>query len=439
MTYKILIVEDEAVVGMEIQKILEEIGYSVPCIPGSGQKALQAAIEIQPDLILMDIRIRGEMDGIETARQIKSRLNIPIVFLTAHAEDDVLNRAKQVEPFGYILKPFQERDIRVTVEMALYAARLDRERREALDELQQMQRELEEKVRQRTAELEIAKSLAEEANQSKSDCFASISHELRSPLHNILSFARLGRMRGDELPREKIIWFYDAIEKSGMALLKLVEDLLDLSKLEAGKMVYELAEFNLDRIVLNIINECQLVIQEKEIATRLHLIDDSRLVCDPNRIGQVIRNLVVNAIKFSPRGGRIEVILKTDSLADAHATDGPEPALRLSILDEGAGIPDNELEAVFDKFVQSTRTNYMKGGTGLGLAICREIVQHHAGRIWAENRSGGGAEFSFILPRTQKRHAPMVVPAGKAQCTVPEGRHVLKSKPSPVKDKAAAF
>lgn len=413
MTAEIMIVEDEAIVGIEIRSILETLGYSVSTVFGSGEKAVQAAIDLKPDLILMDIRIRGEMDGIETALQIRSQLPIPVVFLTAHADDEMLIRAKQVEPLGYVLKPFQERDIRVTVEMALNAARLDRERREAIDELQQMKIDLEKKVIERTSELEIARQQAEAANRSKSECLASISHELRSPLHNILSFARIGVKQGEELPKEKRTRFFQGIEKSGMVLLRLVDDLLDLSRLEAGMMVYEMAEFNLDHIIMNTINECRSVILEKEIETLLELTEDSRLVCDPNRISQVIRNLVTNAIKFSPKGGRIEVILRTDSLPNEISTRTPEPALRLTIADEGAGIPDDELEMVFNKFVQSSRTNYVKGGTGLGLAISLEIIQHHFGMIWAENRVNGGAEFSFILPRRQKRDGMLTVPEGR--------------------------
>ncbi len=127
MTAKILIVEDESIVAQDLQFILEDLGYDVPAIADSGEIAIQKTIEIQPDLIIMDIRIIGEMDGISTAQIIVNQFDIPIIYSTAHSDDETLNRAKQTEPAGYIIKPFDERELRTNIELALYRNKINKQ------------------------------------------------------------------------------------------------------------------------------------------------------------------------------------------------------------------------------------------------------------------------------------------------------------------------
>ena len=117
---RILMAEDENVVAMDIRAVLESLGYSVTEVVSSGEKAILSASEMRPDIVLMDIRLKGDVDGIEAAEQIQKRFHIPVIYLTAHSDDATLQRAKMTEPYGYILKPFQERELHTTVEMALY-------------------------------------------------------------------------------------------------------------------------------------------------------------------------------------------------------------------------------------------------------------------------------------------------------------------------------
>jgi PAS domain S-box-containing protein len=126
---KILIVEDEAIIAMEIENQLQSLGYEITSIVDTGEKAIKKAEEDKPDIILMDIRIKGEMDGIDTAHAIRSQFGIPVIFSTAYLDEDRIERTKITMPFGYVLKPIQERDLRVTTEMALYVAKVDKERR----------------------------------------------------------------------------------------------------------------------------------------------------------------------------------------------------------------------------------------------------------------------------------------------------------------------
>ncbi len=128
---KILIVEDEAIIAMEVENSLLSIGYEVTSIVDTGEKAIKKAEVDNPDIVLMDIRIKGEMSGIETADIIRSRFEIPVVFATAYIDEERIQQAKFTMPFGYVLKPIQERDLKVTIEMALYVSKVDSERRKA--------------------------------------------------------------------------------------------------------------------------------------------------------------------------------------------------------------------------------------------------------------------------------------------------------------------
>ncbi|HEY9845909.1 MAG TPA: response regulator, partial [Candidatus Caenarcaniphilales bacterium] len=122
---KILVVEDESIVAQDIQASLKSMGYTVPAVVASGEEAIKKAAQTHPDLVLMDIHLQGAMDGVEAARQISTHLNIPVIYLTANADDSTFERAKVTEPFGYILKPFEERELSTTIEIALYKHRME--------------------------------------------------------------------------------------------------------------------------------------------------------------------------------------------------------------------------------------------------------------------------------------------------------------------------
>lgn len=134
---KVMLVEDEAILALQLKDLLKQMGHSVTAICASGEKALESVETIQPDLILMDISIQGEMDGIETARCIHERHDIPVIFMTAHSEENTVARAKTVEPYGYLLKPVNAKELQIAVEVALYKAYLDREKAKLARELQE--------------------------------------------------------------------------------------------------------------------------------------------------------------------------------------------------------------------------------------------------------------------------------------------------------------
>jgi PAS domain S-box-containing protein len=250
---------------------------------------------------------------------------------------------------------------------------------------------LERTVQQRTEQLREAKEAAEMANQSKSEFLANMSHELRTPLHGILSFARFGIKRHTAAPPEKVHEYFHQIERSGTTLLHILNELLDLAKLESGRMQFDLDDVDFGELASATLEEFRTICQERGLRPRLECPRQSVAVrADRQRIGQVLRNLLSNAVKFSREGGCITVTLSAE-----------RRQIELAVQDQGPGIPAGELETVFDKFVQSSRTKTGAGGTGLGLAICREIIRGHGGRIWCENSPAGGAVFRLTLPQTE--------------------------------------
>jgi signal transduction histidine kinase len=239
--------------------------------------------------------------------------------------------------------------------------------------------------------VENQRDAAEAANHAKSEFLANISHELRTPLHGILSYSRFGLDEAGTAEREELHEFFHNVNHCADTLLHLVNDLLDLSKLEAGRVDFDFRPTDLRELIDVVLDEFRSLCTEQNVEIRYERPKDAATAAvDPERIKQVIRNLLSNAVKFSPPGGAIHVRLRRVG-----------EVFLLSVRDQGPGIPPDELETVFDKFVQSSKTKSNSGGTGLGLAICREIVGGHRGRIWAENNTGAGCIFYCELPEAR--------------------------------------
>jgi signal transduction histidine kinase len=247
------------------------------------------------------------------------------------------------------------------------------------NELQASNREIAEKSRQ-----------IEVASQHKSEFLANMSHELRTPLNAIIGFSEVlsERMFGEL--NEKQEEYLKDIHASGQHLLSLINDILDLSKIEAGRMELELSDFNLPAAL----DSALTLVRERagRHGIALQMTVDERLGqirADERKIRQVVLNLLSNAIKFTPDGGRIDVRAVT-----------VEGSVEVSVSDTGVGIAPEDQGAIFEEFRQVGTAAMKVEGTGLGLALSRKFIELHGGRISVESEPGAGSTFTFTLPRS---------------------------------------
>lgn len=310
----------------------------------------------------------------------------------ALAENEKINRA--LLQAKQVLEQTQARQQRLIDELEAAQIHL----RQSESELRQHRDHLSEMVAEQTADLIRAKETAERASALKSEFLANMSHEFRTPLHAIVSFAQMGIDRADRVGTDKLKDYFMRINQSGVRMTGLVNNLLDLTKLETRHTQVETRSSDVLAIIADVEYALGAPLEARKLTVThtLHCTDTCAQV-DPEQFYQVLVNLYANAIKYSPADSGIELVLSDASLI---ATDGQAcPALRISIHDQGPGIPPGEEEMIFDKFVQSSRTKTGAGGVGLGLAIAREIVGLHGGKIQAGNNPHCGAVFEIILPR----------------------------------------
>jgi signal transduction histidine kinase len=361
------------------------------------------------DVVLLDLNL-PDSKGIETIEKVcAANSHTAVVVLTGLDDEEIGIATIQKGASEYLVKGKHLANLLVrTIRYSLERMRMKDELRKHREQLEhevnertidlravneQLRNEIEER-KQIEQELLIAKADAESANEAKTEFLANMSHELRTPLHSILSFASFGIKKYEIAEPEKLLDYFSRIKNSGKVLLALLNNLLDLAKLESRKISFTFESTDLHQLIGSVIEEFDTMLSERKLCLKYEQPDfDEEIALDVEKIQQVLRNLLNNAVKFSPNGGIVEI-----------ETRRIEHGVRVSVRDQGPGIPPNELEAVFDKFVQSSKTKTGAGGTGLGLAICREIIIGHEGRIWAENRPESGAEFIMEIPWSIDRY-----------------------------------
>ncbi|KAA9007541.1 response regulator [Paenibacillus spiritus] len=379
---RILLVDDRPDEYTSIEALLTDTPYELVGA-ASGMEALRYLLEEEYALIIMDVMM-PEMDGFETARRIKMRRksqDVPIIFLTSLTSELENNRlAYSAGAIDYISKPFQPDILKSKIEgfVRLYQVR---------KELQLKTEELEETNRV----LEQLKEKAEAALRVKSGFLAMMSHEVRTPLNGILAMSeqlRTGKL-GEEEER-----LANIIHTSGQALLSVVNDILDFTKMEAGRMELDRVLFDLHATVGETADLFREMAREKGIGLNLEFDPGvpALLLGDPNRLRQVLANLIGNAVKFTERGG---VVVRMEKAAQR----GEWMDLRCIVEDTGIGISEEQQSLLFQPFTQlGAGSRSHTGGTGLGLSICKMLVELMGGTISASSAEQSGSVFRFTVP-----------------------------------------
>jgi len=262
------------------------------------------------------------------------------------------------------------------------------ERRVAEERMRRVQEEYTQRLAETNAELELTNRELERANRLKSEFLASMSHELRTPLHTIIGFSEL---LGEELEgplNEKQKRFVQHIHKDSLHLLELINDVLDISKIEADRLELRPEAFDFTALIAESLASVRSLADAKSHILETASDVPTAVQADRLRIKQILVNLLSNAIKFTPEGGRIRL--------EARVQD---PFVLVSVSDTGVGIPAEEHESIFEKFHQvGATTKGVREGTGLGLAITKRLVEQHGGRIWVQSQPQQASTFLFTLP-----------------------------------------
>ncbi len=387
---KILMVDDQPNNLLALQDVLEDVDAEL-LTALSGNEALSLVVQHDVAIVLLDVQMPG-MDGFEVAtlmRKVDHSKHIPIIFLTAYDNSrEATFKGYDAGAVDYIHKPIAPKVLqsKVNVFLELYQQRR---------QIEQHAEELEERVAQRTSELEVALSASEAASRAKSEFVANTSHELRSPLNSLLILAQSLAANNEGNLTSKQVEAADVIYDSGQNLLTLINDILDLAKAEAGHMKVYADPVNLHDLAEKLRRQFVPLAEQKGIAINSEVADDVPMTVytDGQRVEQVLRNLLSNAVKFTATGS---VTLRLTRVKE-DAT--PCEAIRFSVIDTGIGIPENKQQLIFDSFQQadgSTTRDY--GGTGLGLTISRQFAALLGGELQVESQEGQGSQFTFLLP-----------------------------------------
>ena len=403
----ILIVDDEPKNLLVLETVLDDPGYRL-IRANSGEEALLSLMAHEFAVLVLDVRMPG-MTGFELAQLIKERkktARVPIIFLTAYYNED----QHVLEGYGtgavdYLHKPVNASVLRSKVSVFAELHRKGRalevanralvaevaERRRAEVRLGELNDSLDRRVTERTNALQLREAQLQDANRRKDEFLATLAHELRNPLAPVRNAVHLLRQKG-ETP--DVQWASSLIDRQVQAMSRLIDDLMDVSRINQGKIELRLERVELADVLRDAIETAQPLIDECRHQLALNLPAGNLLIrADRDRLAQVFMNLLNNAAKYMDPGGTIEVVVR--KLGDQ---------IELSVKDSGIGIAPERLSGVFEMFSQvETALSRSRGGLGIGLALTRQLVEMQGGSV--ESRSAGlgqGSEFIVRLPLLQE-------------------------------------
>ena len=358
---KILIVDDDTNSLVLINHILKE-RYIVDIVNDS-RLVMEKLTVYRPDLILMDIMMPG-ISGLDLCRQLQEHpeyYTIPVILITAKSEETDVFNGLEAGAIDYIKKPFSELELIARINAAL------------------------------KTEIYIRK--LKMLIKLKDSFLSMVSHDIKTPLTAIMGFSELlleERVGGNLNEKQKRI--ISQILDSANHQNRIIKDLLNYSILESGNMKLFIDSFKLKSIINKSIAEVSFVLEEKQLQVIVDVDDLFEIECDMDRIIQVLTNLLANAVKFTPKGGIIELgATKNDLYAEVF------------VKDSGIGIPKENIQKIFDEYeLFTTRGTSGEKGTGLGVNICNRIIKEHGGTMFVQSEEGKGTTFFFTLPYNSK-------------------------------------
>lgn len=359
---RIVVVEDEQIVSKDIQVRLKRFGYEIAGAAASGEDAVSVVKDAQPDLVLMDVMLKGEMMGTEAAEIIRREYGIPVVYLTAYADQGTLNQAKVTEPYGYVLKPFDERELQIAIEMALYKHRAEKENQKLKEQLLQSQK------------LEAIGHLT-----------LGVAHNFNNALNVVVGNLELARLYAND----ETLPYLERSQKASEGAARIVDGLLAFCrKREMKNEVFDAYD-----VVQAAVDMCQQSLKG-EMALQVNLSDvDFFVEGDGNHIQQVVLSLCLNArdaLEEVDDGRKPQIVVCLEKVEHAGIA-----CVCISIEDNGIGMSDEVQQHIFEPFFT---TKAVDRGTGLGLATAYGIVQDHKGWIDCISAENKGTTFCVYLP-----------------------------------------